>query len=82
VSPLLPHRFWPEWSGPFIKEPEEQPNEHEPKSKRPLGRLTGVLLLVSLASFALHALEILRPPMRFQGVFFAISWVGYANSSQ
>ena len=82
VSLLLPHRFWPEWSGPFIEEPEEQPNELEPKPKWLLGRLTGALLVVSLAGLALHTLEILRPPVQFQGVFFAISWVGYAKSSQ
>jgi hypothetical protein len=75
LSLLIPHRYWPEWTYAFIKEPQEQPDELEPKAKLQLGRLTAALLGVSSAGFTLQALAIFYPSFRFQAVLSALPWV-------
>ena len=72
---LLPRQCCPRWSEAFIKEPEEQPEEFEPKVKRSIGRLTAALLGASSVGFALQLLATLYPSFRSQEVCFAVSWV-------
>jgi hypothetical protein len=72
---LLPRRYWPEWTYAFIKEPQEQPDELEPKEKLQSGRLTAALLVVSSAGFALQALAVFYPSFRFQAALSALPWV-------
>jgi hypothetical protein len=78
---LLPRRFWPEWSDAFIKEPEGQPEQLEPKAKRPLGRLTAALLVTSSVGFAFQALAMFYVSSRFQEAFSTVSWVCYTYNS-
>jgi hypothetical protein len=72
---LLPRQCWPGWSESFIKEPEEQAEEFEPKAKRSVGGLTAALLVASCIGFALQLLATFYPSFRSQEVFFAVSWV-------
>jgi hypothetical protein len=72
---LLPRQCWPRWSEVFIKEPEEQPEEFEPKAKRPVGRLTAALLVASSVGFILQLLATFYPSFCSQAVFFAGAWV-------
>lgn len=79
---LLPRQCWPRWSEAFIKEPEEQPQEFEPKAKRSVGRLTAALLVASSVGFALQLLATFYPSFHSQEVCFAVSWVCSPLKSQ
>jgi len=79
---LLPRQCWPKWSEAFVKEPEEQPQEFEPKARRSVGRLAAALLGASSVGFASQLLATFYPSFRSQEMCFAVSWVCSPLKSQ